>query len=114
MKYLIAILEQERLGEVVQGIRVRLGSGDGRRITVSDVVCHNDSDTPAPLYRGHRQAGAPLPRIRLEMILDEDEVVPVIDAIAPAGDSRQKAPGDLVVLELASCFSPAPANAGLL
>jgi nitrogen regulatory protein PII len=104
MKYLIAILEQERLTEVVRGIRTRLAGTDGRQITVSDVLCHDDVDAPAPLYRGYQQLGAPLPKFKLEMILDEDEVLPVIDAISPTGTGCGTTDDRIVVLELVDSF----------
>ena len=104
MKYLIAILKQERLPEVVRGIRTRLAGTEGRQITVSDVMCHNHFETPAPLYRGFQQTDAPLSKFKLEMILDEDEVLPVIDAISPPGDGCGTVDDSIVVLELVDSF----------
>ena len=104
MKYLIAILEQERLPEVVRGIRTRLAGTEGRQITVSDVVCHDRVGAPTPLYRGFEQLDAALPKFRLEMILDEDEVLPVIDAIAPLETGGGSIDDRIVVLELVDSF----------
>jgi nitrogen regulatory protein P-II 1 len=101
MKYLIAIIEQERLGEVVRGIRSHFPAGEPKRMTVSDVTCYGHAGGLTPVYRGFQQPETPLPKVRVEMVLDEGEVQPVIDVIAPRTDRGQTADEGIVVLDLA-------------
>jgi nitrogen regulatory protein PII len=99
MKYLIAIIEQERLGEVVRDIRSKLSGKEPKRLTVSDVACYGLQDLLPPVYRGHTQAETPMPKVKLEMVVEEGEVQAVIDTIAPDAHASQAGDEGIIVLE---------------
>ena len=101
MKYLIAIIEQERLREVVRGIETLLLGGGPKRLTVSEVSCYGHEDTLPPIYRGYQQPESPLPKVKLEVLLDEEQLQPVVDAIAPGTDALRARDKGIVILDLA-------------
>ena len=87
MKYVVAIVQQDRMSEVIDELSRR----DVHLVTVTQVLGHGRQKGDAEVYRGHKEAGRLLKKVKLEMAVNEDYVQPAIEAItqgAKTGDGQ--------------------------
>ena len=90
MKLIVAIIEPDKLDEVHQA----LIAAEIFRITVSRVTGHGRQEDPE-LYRGEEVAPGLIPKVRLEIAVNEAFVEPTIEAILKGarhgdGDHRRR------------------------
>ncbi len=89
MKLIIAIIQPYRLEEVKQA----LYEAEVNLITVSEVVGHGRQKGVTEVYRGVKEGGNLLRKIRLEIAVNENFVQPAINAItkgARTGETRRR------------------------
>jgi nitrogen regulatory protein P-II 1 len=89
MKLIIAIIQPDKLDEVHQA----LIAAEIFRVTVSRVTGHGQQEDPE-LYRGEEVAPSLIPKVRLEIAVNEAFVEPTIEAILGAAKHGEGAIGD--------------------
>ena len=100
MKLIIAIIQPYKLEEVKQ----ELYKADVNLITVSEVMGHGNQKGVTEVYRGVKETGNLLRKIRLEIAVNEDFVAPTIKAIIRGAKTGQIGDGKIFVLDLQKCI----------
>ena len=96
MKYIVAIIQPNKLDETLHAleeIEVNL-------VTVSNVLGRGRQKGLTEIYRGAREAGNLLKKIKLEIAVNEDFVEPTIQAIIKSARSGEIGDGKIFVLDL--------------
>jgi len=99
MKLIIAIIQPHKLEEVKDELykaRVNL-------ITVSEVLGHGRQKGITEIYRGAKETGNLLRKIRLEIAVNEDFVEPTVKAIIKGAKSGETGDGKIFILDLKEC-----------
>ena len=99
MKYIIAVIQPDRLDEVLK----RLTEEEVHLVTVSNVVGRGRQKGVAQVYRSHKEQGSLLKKIKLEIAVNEAFVEATIEAIVHAartGETGQIGDGKIFVLSL--------------
>lgn len=99
MKLIIAIIQPSRLEEVKQ----QLYNAEVNLITVSEVLGHGRQKGVTEVYRGAREMGNLLRKIRLEIAVNEDFVEPTIRAIIKGAKTGETGDGKIFILDLKDC-----------
>ena len=99
MKLIIAIIQPHRLEEV----KKELYRMDINLITVSEVLGHGRQKGVAEVYRGVKETGNLLRKIRLEIAVNDDFVKPTISAILKGAQTGETGDGKIFVLNLEEC-----------
>ena len=89
MKYIIAIIQPDRLDEVMAALEEE----DVNLITVSDVMGRGRQKGVAEVYRSHIERGGLLRKVKIEIAVNDSFVAPTIDAItrgARTGQHRRR------------------------
>ncbi len=100
MKLIIAIIQPHKLDDVLKEL-------DEKKIylkTVSNVLGCGRQKGVTEVYRGVKEAGNLLKKIRLEIAVNEEFVKPTIDAIVKAARSGSIGDGKIFVVDLAECI----------
>ena len=100
MKYIVAIIQPDRLDEVLQ----KLEEKEIHLVTVSSVMGRGRQKGIAEVYRSHKEAGSLLRKIKLEVAVNEEFVKPTIDAIVGGGKTGAVGDGKIFVLDLEQCI----------
>jgi len=99
MKLVIAIIKPERLEEV----RQELYKVEVNLMTVSEVMGHGRQKGVTEVYRGVKEMGNLLKKIRLEIAVNEDFLEPTIKAILKGGSTGETGDGKIFILDLKEC-----------
>jgi nitrogen regulatory protein P-II 1 len=89
MKLIVAIIQPDKLDEVHQA----LIDAEIFRITVSRVTGHGQQEDPE-LYRGEEVTPSLIPKVRLEIAVNEAFVQPTVDAILAGARHGEGTIGD--------------------
>ena len=100
MKYVIAVIQPDRLDEVLK----KLEEKEIHLVTVSNVVGRGRQKGVAEVYRGHKEQGSLLKKIKLEIAVNEAFVEPTIKAIIDGARTGQIGDGKIFVLDLPECI----------
>ena len=100
MKLIIAIIQAYRLEEVKQA----LYDADVNLITVSEVLGHGRQKGVDEFYRGSKETGNLMRKIRLEVAVNENFVDPTIKAIIKGARTGKIGDGKIFVLDLPRCI----------
>lgn len=100
MKYIIAIIQPDRLDEVLE----LLTKKDIHLVTVSNVVGRGRQQGIAEVYRSHREAGTLLKKVKLEIAVNDEFVKPAMDAIVEAARTGQTGDGKIFVFDMQECL----------
>ncbi len=100
MKYIIAVIQPDRLDEVLK----RLEEKEIHLVTVSNVVGRGRQKGVAEVYRGHKEQGSLLRKVKIETAVNEAYVQPTIDAIIGGARTGQIGDGKIFVLDLPECI----------
>ena len=100
MKLVIAIIQPDRLEEVKEA----LYNVDVNLITVSEVLGHGRQKGIAEVYRGAKETGNLLRKIRLEIAVNDNYVEPTIKAIVKGAKTGETGDGKVFVIELKECI----------
>ena len=101
MKFIVAVIQQDRMNDVID----ELSSRDINLVTVTPVLGHGRQKGEAEIYRGHKEAGRLLKKVKLEIGVNEDFVQAAVDAIkqgAKTGDG-QIGDGKIFIFDLQDC-----------
>ena len=94
MKYIVAIIQPDRLEEVMQ----RLEEKEIHLVTVTTVMGRGRQKGIAEVYRSHKEAGSLLKKVKLEIAVNEAFVQPTIDAIVRGARTGKIGDGKIFVL----------------
>ena len=100
MKYIIAIVQPDRLDEVMQ----RLEEQEIHLVTVTSVMGRGRQKGVATVYRSHKEAGTLLKKMKLEIAVNDEFVKPTVDAIIEGGRTGQVGDGKIFVLDPPECI----------
>ncbi len=99
MKYIIAIIQPHKLEEVKQALE----DVEVNLMTVSNVLGRGRQKGITEVYRGTREVGSLLKKIKLEIAVNEDFVEPTISAISKGARTGEVGDGKIFVLDLLDC-----------
>ena len=100
MKYIIAVIQPDRLDEVLKNLEEK----EIHLVTVSNVVGRGRQKGVAEVYRGHKEQGSLLRKIKLEIAVNDAFVEPTIKAIIEGARTGQIGDGKIFVLDLPECI----------
>ena len=100
MKLIIAIIQPHRLEEVKKS----LYNADVNLITVNEVLGHGRQKGVDEFYRGSKETGNLLRKIRLEIAVNENFVDTTIKAIIKGARTGKIGDGKIFVLDLPRCI----------
>ena len=96
MKYIIAIIQPDRMDEVLN----KLTEKEIHLVTASNIVGRGRQKGIAEVYRSHKEAGSLLKKVKLEIAVNDAYVQPVIDAILGGARTGNVGDGKIFVLDL--------------
>ena len=100
MKLIIAIIQPDKLEEV----KDELYKAEVNLITASEVLGHGRQKGITEIYRGTKETGNLLRKIRLEIAVNENFVEPTIKAIIKGAKTGEIGDGKIFVLDLPQCI----------
>jgi nitrogen regulatory protein P-II 2 len=100
MKYIVAIIQPHKLEEVKQALEVV----DVNLMTVSNVLGQGRQKGYTEIYRGAKEVGGLLRKVRLDIAVNEEFVEPTIAAINKGARTGEVGDGKIFVLDLADCI----------
>ena len=100
MKLITAIIQPHRLDEVKKA----LYEADVNLITVSEVLGHGRQKGVDEYYRGSKESGNLLRKIRLDIAVNENFVEPTIKAIIKGARTGKIGDGKIFVVDLPRCI----------
>ena len=99
MKLVIAIIQPYKLEEV----KDELYKSEINLITVSEVLGHGRQKGVTEVYRGAKETGNLLRKIRLEIAVNDNYLEPAIKAIVKGAKTGETGDGKIFVLDLNEC-----------
>jgi nitrogen regulatory protein P-II 1 len=99
MKYVIGIIQPDRLDEV----RKHLTDEEIHLVTVSNVLGRGRQKGVAEVYRSHKEQGSLLKKVKLEIAVNEAFVEKTIKAITEGARTGQIGDGKIFVVDLPEC-----------
>jgi nitrogen regulatory protein P-II 2 len=100
MKLIVAIIQPHRL----EAVREELYKSDINLMTVSEVLGHGRQKGVAEVYRGVREMGNFLKKVRLEIAVNEDFVERTIEGVTKGARTGELGDGKIFVLDLKECI----------
>jgi nitrogen regulatory protein P-II 1 len=100
MKLIIAIIQPYRLEQVKE----ELYKEEVNLITVNEVLGHGRQKGITEVYRGFKETGNLMRKIRLEIAVNDNFVEPTIRAITKGAQTRKMGDGKIFVLNLEECI----------
>lgn len=100
MKLIIAIIQPDKLEEVKE----ELYKAEVNLITVSEVLGHGRQKGVAEIYRGAKENGNLLRKIRLEIAVNENFVEPTTKAIIRGAKTGETGDGKIFILDIEECI----------
>lgn len=100
MKYVIAIIQPDRLDDVMQ----RLTEKEIHLVTVSNVMGRGRQKGIAEVYRSHKEAGSLLRKVKLEIAVNDTYLQPTLDAITDGARAGRVGDGKVFVMDMEQCL----------
>jgi len=100
MKLIIAIIQPYRLEQVKE----ELYKEEVNLITVSEVLGHGRQKGVTEVYRGFKETGNLMRKVRLEIAVNENFVERTISAITKGAQTGKTGDGKIFVLDLPECI----------
>ncbi len=108
MKLIIAIIQPHRLEQVKE----ELYKAEINLITVNEVLGHGRQKGIAEVYRGFKETGNLLRKVRLEIAVNDNFVEPTIKALIKGAQTGKTGDGKIFVLPLDQCIRIRTAEQG--
>jgi nitrogen regulatory protein P-II 1 len=99
VKYIIAIIQPDRLDEVVEA----LTEAQINLMTVSDVMGRGRQKGVAEVYRSHVEPGGLLRKVKVEIAVNDEFLQSAVDAVVKGARTGNIGDGKIFVLDLAEC-----------
>jgi nitrogen regulatory protein P-II 1 len=96
MKYIIAVIQPHKLDEVMKALE----EAEVNLMTVSNVLGRGRQKGVTEVYRGAKEVGSLLKKIKLEIAVNEDFVEPTIQAITKGARTGEIGDGKIFILDL--------------
>jgi len=96
MKYIIAIIKPHKLDDVMKALE----EVDVNLMTVSNALGRGRQMGVTEVYRGAKEVGSLLKKVKLEIAVNEDFVEPTIQAITKSARTGEIGDGKIFVLDL--------------
>ena len=96
MKYIIAIIQPDRMDEVLE----RLTEKEIHLVTVTNVMGRGRQKGIAQVYRSHTEAGSLLRKVKLEIAVNDDFVAKAVEAVEGGAKTGNVGDGKIFVLDL--------------
>jgi len=100
MKLIIAIIQPHKLEEVKE----ELYKTEVNLITVNEVLGHGRQKGITEVYRGVKETGNLLRKVRLEIAVNEDFVERTIKAIIKGAKTGSTGDGKIFIMDMAECI----------
>ena len=100
MKLIIAIIQPHKLEDVLQ----ELDKAEIHLRTVSDVLGCGRQKGRTEVYRGRKETGGMLKKVRLDIAVNEEFVRPTLKAITTAARTGKIGDGKIFVVDLTECI----------
>jgi len=100
MKLIIAIIQPSRLDEV----RKELYKAEVNLMTISEVLGHGRQKGVAEVYRGVKEMGNFLKKVRLEIAVNDNFVDAVVKAVTVGARTGEVGDGKIFILDLQECI----------
>jgi nitrogen regulatory protein P-II 1 len=100
MKLIIAIIQPYRLEQVKE----ELYKEEVNLITVNEVLGHGRQKGVTEVYRGFKETGNLMRKIRLEIAVNDNFVEPTIRAITKGAQTGKMGDGKIFILDLPECI----------
>jgi nitrogen regulatory protein P-II 2 len=100
MKLIIAIIQPHKL----ENVKEELYRADVNLITVNEVLGHGRQKGITEVYRGVKESGNLLRKIRLEIAVNDDFVKPTIDAIMKGAGTGETGDGKIFIMPMDECI----------
>ena len=100
MKYIIAVIQPDRLDDVLK----RLTEKEIHLVTVSNVIGRGRQQGIAEVYRSHKEPGNLLKKTKLEIAVNNEYVEATIEAITGGARSGNIGDGKIFILDLPECI----------
>jgi nitrogen regulatory protein P-II 2 len=100
MKYIIAIIQPDRLDEVLAALE----SEEINLVTVSEVMGRGRQKGVAEVYRSHVERGGLLHKIKVEVAVSNSNVWQAVDAITRGAHTGNIGDGKIFVIEMEECL----------
>jgi nitrogen regulatory protein P-II 1 len=96
MKYIVAVIKPHKLDEVMKSLE----EVEVNLMTVSNVLGRGRQKGMTEVYRGAKEVGSLLKKVKLEIACNEDFVQPTIEAITRGAKTGEIGDGKIFVLDL--------------
>ncbi len=96
MKYIIAIIQPHKLDDVKRALE----DVDVTLMTVSNVLGQGRQKGITEIYRGAKEAGGLLKKVKLEIACNDDYMEPTIEAIIKGARTGEVGDGKIFVMDL--------------
>ena len=100
MKYIIAVIQPDRLDPVMEELEKR---GIHYVTVTPQVLGRGRQKGEALVYRGHKEMGSLLRKVKVEIAVNDEYVEKAIDAINVGAKSDQIGDGKIFVFDLEQC-----------
>ena len=100
MRYIVAIIQPDRLDEVLRILEEK----EIHLVTVTSVLGRGRQKGISEVYRGHKEGGRLLKKVKLEIAVNEAFVKATIDAIKEGSRTGHIGDGKIFVFDLKECF----------
>jgi len=100
MKYIIAIIKPHKLDDVMKALE----DIDVNLMTVSNVLGRGRQMGVTEVYRGAKEVGSLLKKVKLEIAVNEDFVEPTVQAITKGARTGEIGDGKIFVLDLPDVY----------
>jgi len=100
MKYITAIIQPDKL----QAVRQKLIEKEINLMTVSEVIGHGRQKGITQVFRGHKEAGSFLRKVKLEIAVNDEFLQPAVEAIIAGAHTGKPGDGKIFVTELLETY----------
>ncbi len=100
MKYIMAMIQPDKLEEVQRLLKER----EINLMTVTQVLGCGRQGGVTQVYRGRKESGNLLKKIKLEIAVNDDYVAPTVDAITKGAQTGEIGDGKIFILDLEECI----------
>ena len=99
MKYVIAVIQPDRLDQVMGHLEER----GIHLVTVSNVLGRGRQKGISEVYRGHKEAGL-LKKVKLEIAVNDEFLQPAIESITNGSKSGSVGDGKIFIFDMKECI----------
>jgi nitrogen regulatory protein P-II 2 len=100
MKYIVAIIQPDRLDEVIEALEEE----EIVLLTVSDVMGRGRQKGVAEVYRSHVEKGGLLHKNKVEVAVSDDKLWQTVDAITRGARTGNIGDGKIFVFDMQECL----------